>query len=136
MEFWVVAFANVAGLAVLFGGVVACVRFDQKGKTRRRELEHNERMRAIELGRPLDDAAVARFRALGAVGVAVPVTSLSAAVIGGSFVLVIQDSVLRLLALAVVWGVCGLVCMVTLPVVLARLREPPFQPRNTDERDP
>ena len=42
--------ANVAGVAVLFGGIALLVWLDQRGKTRRRELEHVEWMRAIELG--------------------------------------------------------------------------------------
>jgi hypothetical protein len=125
MEPWVVVTANVLGIAVLFGGIALCVRFDQQGKTRRRELEHTERMRAIELGRPLDVASVARYQALGAVGVAVPIASLSAAVIGSCFAMLFKEPEWRFGALAVVWLVCGAVCLVVLPVVSTRLREPP-----------
>lgn len=125
METWAIVAANVLGTAAFIGGIALCVRFDQQGKTRRRELEHLERMRAIELGRPLDDAAVARYQALGAVGVAVPISSLSAATIGSFLAMLFAEPVWRFGTLAVVWGVCGVVCVAVLPVVAARLREVP-----------
>lgn len=50
---------NLTTWGILVGGIVFCVRHEQRGKARRRELEHDERMRAIELGVPPDDAAVA-----------------------------------------------------------------------------
>ena len=117
--------ANVLGISALFGGIGLCVWLDQRGKTRRRELEHAERMRAIELGRPLDDAAVARLNALGAIGVAVPISALSAAAIGSSFALLVQYSRLRFAIIAVIWVVCGAVCLAVLPEIARRLREKP-----------
>lgn len=122
MDPWALVVANVLGGTVFFGGIALCVRFDQQGKTRRRELEHAERMRAIELGRPLDDAETARMKALGAVGVATPIASLSAAVVGSLFVYGIEESAWRFAALAVVWGVCGLVAVAAVPAVVARLK--------------
>ena len=130
MEPWAIITANVLGVATFFGGIALCVRYDQQGKTRRRELEHAERMRAIELGRPPTDAAVARYQALGAVGVAVPIAGLSAAAIGSCFALLFKEPEWRFGALAVIWLVCGAVCCSVLPVVVTRLREPPpGQPR-------
>ena len=126
MESWVIIIVtNVLGVAVIFGGIALCVRFDQQGKTRRREMEHAERMRAIELGRPLDDAAVSRYQALGAVGVVVPIVSLSAAVIGSCFALVLKEPHWRFGGLVVVWVTCGAVCLAVLPAIAARLRESP-----------
>lgn len=132
MEPWAIITANVLGAATFFGGIALCVRFDQQGKTRRRELEHAERMRAIELGRPPTDAAVARYQALGAIGVAVPIASLSAAAIGSCFALLFKEPEWRFGALAVIWLVCGAVCLAVLPVVAARLREPPTGQRRQD----
>jgi hypothetical protein len=122
MEQWAIIVFNVLGLAVIVCGVAICVRFDQRGKTRRRELEHAERMRAIELGQQLDDAAVSRNQALGAIGVAVPIASLSAASIGSCFVLVFKDERLRFAAFSVVWLVCGSACLTVVPIVITRLR--------------
>ncbi len=128
MEPWAIVAANVLGVATFFGGIALCVRFDQQGKTRRRELEHAERMRAIELGRPLDDAVVARYQALGAVGVAVPIACLSAAVIVSCFAMMFKEPEWKFGAMAVVWMVCGAVCLAVLPAVAARLREPLHSP--------
>lgn len=125
METLIIVAANVIGVALLIGGIAACVRFDQQGKTRRRELEHIERMRAIELGHTFDDAAVAHYQALGAVGVAVPVSSLSAAVIGSCFALVLKEPEWRFGVMAIIWVICGSVCLVALPIVLSKLRETP-----------
>ena len=130
MEQWAIVqlLGNVLGATVFFGCIALCVRFDQQRKTRRRELEHSERMRAIELGRPLDHAGVARYQALGAVGVAVPIASLSAAAIGSCFALLFKEPEWRFGAVAVIWVVCGAVCLAILPVVAARLRESPHRP--------
>ena len=128
MEPWALIAANVLGVATLFAGIALCVRFDQQGKTRRRTLEHAERMRAIESGRPPDDASVARYQALGAVGVAVPVASLSAAVIGGGLALYFREPEWRFAALAVIWLVSGGVCLTVLPRVVSQLQERPTGP--------
>ena len=113
--------ANLLGLTLFIGGIALCVRFDQQGKTRRRELEHVERMRAIELGQPPDDAEIARCQALGAIGVGVSIASFSAATLGSCFAFVIQEPLWRFLVLAVVWPVCGLIPLVALPLVIVRL---------------
>ena len=122
MEHAAVVLANAVGVVGFFGSIAVCVWLDQRGKTRRRELEHDERMKAIELGRPLDDATVARTQALGAVGVAVPIATMSAACIGSLFAFMFDESVWRFTTLAVVWAVCGIICLTVLPIVLAKLR--------------
>ena len=116
---------NLTTWGTLMGVIAFCVRHDQRGKMRRRELEHEERMRAIAAGVGLDDAAVARYRALGAVGVAVPVTSLSVAVAGSCFALAFDEPQFQFGLLAVVWVVCGAVALAALPATVARLRESP-----------
>ncbi len=109
---------------VFFGGIAVLVWLDQRGKTQRRHLEHTERMRALELGRPLEDAEVARYKALGAIGVAVPIASMSAAMVGTSFVFVFQEAEYRYKALMVVWLVCGVLGLISFPAVIKRLQQP------------
>lgn len=134
LEWLAMIVANVLGLAVFIGGIAVCVRYDQQGKTRRRELESAERMRAIELGMPLNDAAVARYKALGAIGVAVPIVSLSAAAIGSYFALLFKEPEWQFGLIAVIWVVCGTICLVVLPTVTAGLRE--SSPHPTQVADP
>lgn len=124
MDPWLIVAANVLGWGVILGSISLCVYFDQQGKTRRRKLEHAERMRALELGRPLDDAAVARNKALGAIGVAVPIVSISGAVVGSCVALGIEMP-WRLAAFLVNWIVCGAVCVAVLPLIVRRLSVPP-----------
>jgi hypothetical protein len=92
----------------LFGGIALCVWLDQRGKTKRRELEHVERLRALELGRPLEDAETARADALGSIGVSLGVTCIAAAALTSCFALYLLESELRVLVLLAVWAICGL----------------------------
>ena len=85
-------------------------------------------MRALELGRPLEDAEVARYKALGAIGVAVPIASMSAAMIGTSFVFMFQEAEYRYKALVVIWLVCGVMGLISFPAVIKRLKEPNAKP--------
>lgn len=117
--------ATITASAVMFGGIAFCVWFDQRGRTRRRELEHVERMRAIELGRPLEDDSIARYQALGAIGVVVPIASLSAATVGSGFALMLEDPLWRFLSLTIIWIVCGGVCALALPFLIAKFQEKP-----------
>jgi hypothetical protein len=114
---------NVIGISVFFGGIAVLVWLDQRGKTRRRELEHLERMRALELGRPLEDAEVARYKALGAIGVAVPIASLSAALVGTAFAFGFKEPEYRYKALVVIWLICGITGLISFPAVMKRLQK-------------
>ena len=129
------AIVNAGMILGAFGGIVLCVRYDQRGRSRRRELEHAERMRALELDRPLEDAATARYKALGAVGVAVPIASLSAAVIGSCFAFVFKDPPMQFATFAVTWASAAAVCVAVLPAVVARLRESPPGADEPDDAD-
>ncbi len=93
----------------LFGGIALCVWLDQRGKTRRRELEHVERLRALELGRPFEDAETARADALGSIGVSLGVTCFVTAALATCVVLYLLDSELRVAVLLAIWLICGLV---------------------------
>lgn len=134
MDPWLIVAANALGCGVLFAGIALCVYFDQRGKTRRRELEHLERMRVIELGRPLEDAAVTRNKALGAIGVAVPIVSISGAVVGSCIALAIEMP-WRIAAFVVNWIVCGAVCVAVLPLLVRHMRVPPPSAEPPDPDD-
>jgi hypothetical protein len=99
--------ADVLVPVALFAAIVVWAWLDQRGRVRRRELEHAERLRALELGRPLEDAETARAEALGAIGVAVGVSSFAAAALATCFILYLELE-LRFLILLIVWPVCAL----------------------------
>jgi MFS family permease len=92
-------------------------------------------MRAIELGRPLDDTAVARSKALGAIGVAVPVVSMSAGVVGSCIALGFGEPLWRFAAFFVNWIVCGAVCVTVVPLLVHRMRVPPPSAESPDPDD-
>jgi len=101
---------EVTMAVVLFAGVVLCVWLDQRGRTRRRELEHVERLRALDMGRPLDDAETGRTAALATIGVGVGVSSFAAAAFATCFVLYyLLEGNASFLLLLVIWPVCALV---------------------------
>jgi hypothetical protein len=113
-------------LLIVFGGLA--VTLDYRKKTRERELAHAERMKALELGRSLQDAAVveayatsSRAHGAAAIGVLVPIAMAGAAV-GGTFILLTWgNGGNRLPHICVVWGVCGVVSLVTVVMSLAIL---------------
>jgi hypothetical protein len=122
------AMTTIVAMLVFFAGVCVCVWLDQRGKTRRREMDHVERMRAIELGRPLDDAEVARSQALGSIAVAVGISSFAAAVLATFVILTLMDADERLRILVVIWPLCALAgtgVAVGCVQALGRRRTPP-----------
>jgi hypothetical protein len=131
--------ANALAIAAFFGGLAAVIYLDHLGKARRRQLEHTERMRALELGQPLDDVSLSRTRALMVIGIVVPLTALGAAV-GGSAVALCLEPRYRFPAWALIWSICGAIVIVTMPIVLRRFptttnppAAPPTPPRSTGE---
>jgi hypothetical protein len=121
MESNILAFAGgMIGLLFLFLGVA--IWFDNKRGVRRRELEHVERIKAIECGYPLPDEDSARHKMLGAIGVLVPAASLTAAAWATQLILAREDYIAPRWLLAVVWGVAGLVALVVGAVAAAGLR--------------
>lgn len=110
---------------VIVTGIVFCVRADQAGKTRRRELEHAERMAMIDKGLVPDDREVARLNAIGAIGVAVPISSFVSGAIATMGTLAFEDPTYQLVANVVIWSVVGLVCLITIYSIRRRLTETP-----------
>jgi hypothetical protein len=96
----------------------------------RRAHAHAERMRALELGRPLDEGRSAR-----AVGVAVPATTFGTAVGATALVLIFEvNNTLHLPLLGIVWGVAGVVSLaavlLSLTVGVRRPAAPAQTPRD------
>jgi hypothetical protein len=116
---------EVTMAVVLFAGIVLCVWLDQRGKTRRRQMEHVERMRALELGRSLDDAATSRADALAAIGASIGISSFAAAALATCFMIYYPlealDGKASFYLLLLIWPVCALAaggvalaCIITL----------------------
>jgi hypothetical protein len=119
------------GCAVAFFGGIALIQWVvSKGEAQKRQLEHDLRLKALELGQPLPDADIARANAersraaaAGAIGILVPLFMAGAAT--GSTALVFQystdDSSLRIPLFAIVWGMCGVVSLVAVSLTLTAL---------------
>jgi hypothetical protein len=110
----------------------------QAHEERMRNLEHAERLRALELGQPLSDAGElsktqSAVRAAGTVGTLVPL-GLASAAIGSSYLILgwIRENSqvtffgsafdLRFGLFAIVWGVSGLVMLATVAGSLRTVR--------------
>ena len=107
-----VIFQLLAPVAI-FGWIALMVFIDQRGRTKRRELEKIERMRALELGQLPDDAAVARAHAAGAIGVVSVLGSLVAALIATPLLLYFPPRGEPQWVLAiVVWSITGTIALV------------------------
>jgi hypothetical protein len=124
--------AIVGGGFVFFGGIALVMWIDSKGKAHERELAHAERLKALETGQTLPDAEVARARAESSRAWAAALTAIlvalgmtGAAVGSTAMVFRHTDPAKHLPLVAVVWGVCGLVSLVTviLGLVMVRARE-------------
>ena len=114
---------GVLGTVAFFGGIGFLMWLEARAKHKQREIEHTERMKALEAGLPLPDAAIARAnadrsraRALGAIGVLVPLIMASVAIGATLLTQARLDPIVSpgvLLAIqCTVWGVCGLVALV------------------------
>jgi hypothetical protein len=123
-------FAAVGCAVAFFGGIALIQWVVSKGEGQKRQLEHDLRLKALELGQPLPDADIARANAersraaaAGAVGILVPLFMAGAA--AGSTVLVFSystdDPSLRIPLVAIIWGVCGLVSLVAVTLTLTAL---------------
>lgn len=132
METISVAFAGTVGSIIFFGGIALLMWIDQRGKSRQRDLEHAERMKALEVGQPLPDAEIARAKAdstrsavAGLIGVFVPLFMAGAATIT-TCVTIAQANIpwerSSTSLLIVVWIVSGLISLVTVVLSLVAVR--------------
>jgi hypothetical protein len=86
------------------------------------ELEHAERMLALETGQPLPEAYTTRIKAVGSIGTLVPIAMAAAAATASVMLFehpLTQDGSLQMLG--VVWGVCALIVLVTVWLCLRTL---------------
>jgi hypothetical protein len=124
-----IGFASALGVLAFFGGIALIVLVSGKGEVQKRQLEHAERMKALELGRPLPDADIAwagadrgRAVAAGFIGTLVPLVLIGSALGGTAIVFTYTvDSTWRVVLAAIIWGVCGLVSLVTVVTALGVL---------------
>ncbi|HMO36822.1 MAG TPA: hypothetical protein PKA06_12335 [Gemmatales bacterium] len=107
-------------LPLVFLGFI--IWFVLKQEAKKHQLQHEERKLSLERGLPLPDGEVSRNRALGAMGILVPLGSLGAA--SGVTALLLQQNSLENSerALIAVWTACGLVAACGVMAVVARLR--------------
>jgi hypothetical protein len=97
----------------------------QRHERTRKCMEHEERMKALEMGQQLPDVALARTglaasqaRAAGTIGVLVPL-SMAGAALGGMFLIFEQGYVaFQFPLLCTLWGICGVVSLVAVATSL------------------
>ena len=122
MDAFAASIAAVGCAVAFFGGIALIQWVTSKGEAQKRQLEHDLRLKALELGQPLPDADIARANAertraaaAATVGTLVPLFLIGAAV--GATVLVLhfttEDPHARGGMLTAIWIVCGVVCLVT-----------------------
>src|SRR5579871_5594387 len=93
-----------AGVILALLGLAAYGLQRQAGLARRREMEHAERMKAIECGYPLPEDDSARARALGRVGVFSTAGGMAAAAWATQLIFSQPASDAPRWLIAVVWG--------------------------------
>jgi len=112
----------------LVASIVGRVEMERrKSEAVEQERRHKERLRALELGFPLPEAEVARAeaeskraQAAGTVGLVVPLGLGGIAV--GVTAIILDHQVQMPGILYVIWGVCGLVSLVTAVMCMVTLR--------------
>ena len=107
-------------LVLVFAGIA--IWLENRRASRRRELEHVERMKAIESEYPLPDEDSSRHKILGGIGIVVPVGSLAVAAWSTQLILDKEELLAPRWLLTVIWGVAGLVALVVGVVAAAALR--------------
>jgi hypothetical protein len=97
-----------------------------------RDCKQRALLTALEAGQPLPDTDIARATAVGFIGTLVPVVAFLAAVVGSWLVMNRPFMALQYVVLIVVWGVTGLVSLVTVKSSLSML----FRKQQTLEQRP
>jgi hypothetical protein len=108
------------GTFAFFGGIALLMWIDSRNKRHERELRHAERIKALELGQSLPDGEVARAHAdqarawvLGLICFIVPPCLVGTAVGATALILDMAAPGIHLALLCVIWGIAGLVSLVT-----------------------
>jgi hypothetical protein len=120
---------GVAVLALVFFGF--WVRHHYKQAGRKADQQHQERMKVLDVGLPLPDAELARAQSehsrintAGAIGILVPLFMAGAATGVTALIVTRPDAHVnfQVALLCTVWGVAGLVSLVTVILSLAAIR--------------
>jgi hypothetical protein len=144
-----IALGSAAGVLAFFGGIALVVWAAHRGKLEelklradRQRFEHEEQMRALELGQVLPHAELARVQvdaaragAAAVVGVLVPVCAFVTATITTLVDVHPAGETKSLPLLIVLWSLAAAVSLVTvvLSTVAIRGRRPPSPPPPTKE---
>jgi hypothetical protein len=139
-------FGTAAIILASCAGAALLKWVDMKRTAEDRQFAHAERLKALELGQALPDAEVARLKAeseflqasldatgnrtAGAVAasILVPLIMAGSAVGGTALVLLFAEARLHLPLVCTIWGVSGLVSLVTVATAAAVLRRQPVPP--------
>jgi hypothetical protein len=135
---------GVAAVLAFFGGLALLMWIDGRNKGRERQLAHAERVKSLEMGQTLPDAEVARASAsaqrawaVGLVALLVPLGLAGTAVGATALIFIYASAGVQLPLLCVIWGVCGVVSLVTVTTGLGVLavgrRESPTSAGENDE---
>jgi hypothetical protein len=127
------------GTVAFFAFCTVAVWMDFRKKKAETEATHAERMKAIEMGIPSLDAEIERARAYasaawaaGLIGLLVPITVISLAVVG-TIVAIHQRSEDISAPLIVAWSIAGFIVLIT---VVCSLRAIRHLPRPSTEAQP
>jgi hypothetical protein len=121
---------NESGILFLIGGALTLgflsliIWWGIRHEQRKAELIHTERMIALERGIPLPDAEIARCRALGWIGVVVPVVSLGVAIGATALLVPPRISSPSLGGLIAVWSASAAAAVAAVIAAIVRLRSP------------
>lgn len=123
-----IALAGALGIFAFFGGIALLMWIEGRNKRHERDRKHAERMKALEMGQPLPDLAIAQTHAAVARTVLLIVAcclvppALAGAAIGAT-ALVLHNAQhdIHLPVLCVIWGVVGLVSLVVVTSALGAI---------------
>jgi hypothetical protein len=112
----------LAGIGLFLGFMALILWWSISQERQKAELAHAERRRTLERGIPLPDAEVARCKALGWIGTAVPVASLGTA--AGVTALLVPPRLPEpsIGGLVAVWTACGAAAVAGVVAAIVRLR--------------
>lgn len=134
--------ASAAVTVAFFGGIALIMWVDARNKRLVRQMEHAERLKALELGQTLPDAELARARvessrawAAGLMGLVVPGSVFGIAAGATALVLAYASPSIHLPLLCVIWGISGLTGLLTVIISLGTIRPAPEETNETPPGD-
>ncbi|HMP03487.1 MAG TPA: hypothetical protein PKD86_19290 [Gemmatales bacterium] len=111
-----------AGLLILFVALIGGLLLER----RRREMDHLERLKSLEMGIPLPDAEVARVRWAGLATILLGGSAMVAAGVTSWLVIVrVEEAQQQIALLAIIWGCAAGVGVVSAMRGLGQMRRQP-----------